>query len=386
MSNEELGSGEIETTASTEQPTTFNPSTPINIFECLRNNTCPGLNFPDSQQFSTPKPRYLPPEVKIEDTQENDEGMKTTYIVMIAGGFVLGCLVGIITTMLIYNKRRRRPRLPSSRWSSRNAKVQKNPKEQTFEPLDLSLNQSRISHVQTPDTPRRVIEDRRDHVDRASQSIDRNVITQLNSQSPSYLNFEPPTPPSLTGSHESDETDQPGSTGRRVTLPQVKCIDFHNFNISDIKIDLGRDVEQAKSGQIVQQDSFSSSGRGTGIETNTSRQNDPPNNDICNVDSVDDVTSTSSSISLDWSVGNTSSADATSEKEKNKQSQVIKEQKVDFVDENVLSSYLGLKGFSTGKREQYNLSKADSVDSGHHSTIKNHCSVQTETEDETIQL
>ena len=141
-----------------------------------------------------------------------------------------------------------------------------------------------------------------------------------------------------------------------------------------------------QSGQIVQQDSFSSSGRGTGIETNTSRQNDPPNNDICNVDSVDDVTSTSSSISLDWSVGNTSSADATSEKEKNKQSQVIKEQKVDFVDENVLSSYLGLKGFSTGKREQYNLSKADSVDSGHHSTIKNHCSVQTETEDETIQL
>ena len=86
-------------------------------------------------------------------------------------------------------------------------------------------------------------------------------------------------------------------------------------------------------------------------------------------------------------MGNASATDAQKKKNKN----VISEHKVEFADENVLSSYLGLKGFSAspptqGASRKFCLSKADSVDSGHHSTLKNHCSVQTETEDETIQL
>ena len=254
MSNGELeGSGQIETTAQpspAEQPTTFNPSTPINLFKCLKERTCPGFDFPEGQQFfpSTPKPRYFPTiETESADLPVGSsvDGMRTTYIAMIAGGFLLGCLVGIITTVLIYSKRSRsRPRLRASRRSNRN-KAQMNPREQTFEPLDLSLNQSRVSQMQTPDTPRRVVEENRGHVVATSQSHERNVITQLSCHSPSYLNFEPPTPPSMTGSNESDEAEQ-GNVGRRVTLPQVKCISFRNFNVSSIRIGRESNARQAK--------------------------------------------------------------------------------------------------------------------------------------------
>ena len=252
MSNGEIeGSGQIETTAqpTTEQPTTFDPSTPVNLFKCLKERTCPGFDFPEGQQFfpSTPKPRYFP----AVETESSDvppvDGMRTTYIAMIAGGFVLGCLVGIITTVLVYSKRSGgRPRLRRSGRSS-GSKAQKNPREQTFEPLDLSLNQSRVSQTMqpTPDTPRRVVEENaRGHVVATSQLQERNVITQLSCHSPSYLNFEPPTPPSMTGSNGSEEVE--GSVGRRVALPQVKCISFHDFNVSSVRVGRESDASQVK--------------------------------------------------------------------------------------------------------------------------------------------